>query len=328
MAKWTPLIALWLAVPLQAADAIPESRLEKGSVRFKVIGDQKAVPEMYRLADHEFSWEMEPKLALDGTGVKVFCVRFPSPVESPVKENNTVHAEYYRPEGKGPFPAVVVLDITGGDQTLSRVIATHLASNKICGLFVQMAYYGPRRPAGSNLRLMTPDLKKTTEGVRQTVLDVRRASAWLEARPEVDAKQIGVMGTSLGSFVATLSAEMEPRFCRLAVLLGGGGLVDGYWDHPKAVPYRKIYELLGGTKDKVKALFAPIDPITCAGNLKDRQVLIVAGKRDDIVPPQCAEALWQACGKQKIIWYDCTHYGAIVYIIPGLNNVVKHFRPE
>ena len=46
----------------------------------------------------------------------------------------------------------------------------YAGSKGVAGLFVQMAYYGPRRPAGSNLRLMTPDLKKTTEGVRQTVL--------------------------------------------------------------------------------------------------------------------------------------------------------------
>src|SRR5262249_61850129 len=115
-------------------------------------------------------------------------LRFPSPVTSDCPENNTVHAEYYRPKGDGPFPGVIVLDITAGDQSLSRGISTLLAQRGIAALFVQMAYYGPRRPPGSKLRLLSPNIAHTVEAIRQTVLDVRRATAWLESRPEIDAK--------------------------------------------------------------------------------------------------------------------------------------------
>ena len=41
--------------------------------------------------------------------------------------------------------------------------------------------------------------------------------------PELDKERLGIMGTSLGSFMAALTAEMEPRYARVAVLLGGGG---------------------------------------------------------------------------------------------------------
>jgi dienelactone hydrolase len=162
--------------------------------------------------------------------------------------------------------------------------------------------------------------------VQQTVLDVRRAAAWLESRKEIDPRRLGIMGTSLGSMVGALSAEMEPRFRRVAVLLGGGGLVDAYYDHPQAAPYRAAFEKLGGKKDHVKKLFAPIDPLTCAANLKSRDLLILAGKRDEIVPPRMSTWLWEASGKQKIVWYDCTHYGAAVYVIPALLHIVDHFN--
>src|SRR5207245_8325209 len=161
---------------------------------------------------------------------------------SPYPENNTVHAEYYRPNRPGPFPCVVVLDITGGDQKLSRIIARHLAQNGIGGLFVQMAYYGPRRPAGTSKRLLSYDLAPTFDAIRQTVLDLRRAAAWMEARPEIDKNSLGIMGTSLGSFMAALTAEMEPRYAKVAVLLGGGGFVDVYYQHPQAAPFVKIFE--------------------------------------------------------------------------------------
>src|SRR5262249_30725751 len=146
--------------------------------------------------------------------------------------------------------------------------------------------------------------------VRQTVLDIRCAAAWMEARPEVDPKKLGILGTSLGSFVAALSAEMEPRLGRAVVLLGGGSLVDAYWDDSRVELLRKGYETLGGKKESLQKLIAPADPITCAENLKGRKLLMIAAKRDEIVPPKAATALWEASGKQKIVWYDTTHYGA------------------
>ncbi len=133
--------------------------------------------------------------------MEIHYLRFPSPVTTDCPENNTVFAEYYRPQGPGPFPGVIVLDITAGNQDLSRLIANCLAQNKIAALFVQMAYYGPRRPAGSKRRMMSTNFPQTIENVRQTVLDVRRATAWLAARPEIDAKRLGIHGTSLGSMV-------------------------------------------------------------------------------------------------------------------------------
>ncbi len=314
----------FLALSLRAA----EPTVEKGAFRFKPSGEQSNVPERYRLDERAFESRMSLKRELPNSGVRVFRVQFPSPVESATPENNTVHAEYYRPSGAGPFPGVIVLDITAGDQSLSRHISIFLAQKKVAALFVQMAYYGPRRPPGSKLRLLSPNLEHTLAAVRQTVLDLRVATAWLEARPEIDGKRLGIMGTSLGSFMAALTAEMEPKLRRVVVLLGGGGFVDAYYDHPKAARYRKIYEALGGTKEKVAEIIAPVDPLTRAANLKEHQLLILAGKRDDIVPPKMAEALWNASGRQKIVWYDCNHYGAIVYLASALDHIGKHFLAE
>ena len=313
-------------VPAGAAEDAKENREKaQGTVHFRVVGDQSKVPEAYRLTEHTFPYSMEWKSSFPNAGVDVYRVRFPSPVTSPHAENNTVYAEYYRPRGPGPFPCVIVLDITGGDQNLSRLISTCLAQNRIGGLFVQMAYYGPRRPPGSRLRLMSPDIRHTLAAVRQTVLDLRRAAAWMEARPEVDAKRLGILGTSLGSFMSALAGEMEPRLSRVAVLLGGGGLVDAYYDNPQGTTLRKVWEALGGTKAKLAELIAPADPITCAANLKDRRLLIIAGSRDEIVPPKAAVALWKAAGEQKIVWFDCTHYGAALYFVPAMKHIVEHF---
>ena len=319
-----PIVTLTAALLLAAAGRADET----GTFKVKPVGDQANVPERYRLADRTVEYQLKPKLDPPGSSVEVHRLTFPSPVTTPHAENNIVHADYYRPKGPGPFPGVIVLDITAGDQSLSRGISTYLSGNKVAALFVQMAYYGPRRPPGSKLRMLSTNMPRTIDAVTQTVLDCRTAAAWLACRPEIDAKRVGVMGTSLGSFVAALTGEMDERISRVAILLGGGGLVDAYYEHPQAAPYRKVYELLGGTKQQVKDLIAPVDPITCAANLRGRSVLMIAASRDEIVPPSAAKALWEELGRPKILWYDTTHYGMAMYIPFALKPVVEHFRAE
>jgi dienelactone hydrolase len=308
-----------------ALSAATPALVEKGSFQFTPPDDQKDVPARYRLAKRSFDYEMDKKNDLPSIGVSVFRLRYPSPVKTATPENNTVHAEYYRPAGPGPFPAVIVLDVTAGNQMLSRHISAYLAQQGVAGLFVQMAYYGPRRPPGSKLRLMSPNLKRTTEAVTQTVLDLRAAAAWLESRKEVDRKRLGIVGTSLGSFLSALTGEMEPRLGRVCVLLGGGGFVDGYANHPLAKKWFELFETFGGRREIIKKYFAPIDPLTCAANLKKRKLLILAASRDDVVPPSMARMLWEASGKQQIIWYDSTHVGAALYIADGLERIANHF---
>jgi dienelactone hydrolase len=323
------LLVASLALPAPAAAPPTSDKVgHTGTFPFKASTNQENIPARYRLKSRTFAYEMDVKHQLKASGVTVYRLRFPSPLKSPVAENNTVHAEYYRPRGPGPFPAVIVLDVTAGNQMLSRNMATVFARNGVAALFVQMAYYGPRRPANSKRRLLSPNIAQTVAAVTQTVLDLRVATAWLESRPEVDGKRLGIVGTSLGSFLSALTAEMEPKLGRAVVLLGGGGFVDAYYDDPRGELARKLYEAIGGTKEKAKKLIAPIDPLTCAANLKKCKLLIIAAKEDDIVPPKMAEALWNASGKQKIVWYDTNHYGAALYIADALKHVLKHVKEK
>jgi len=318
----TLIACLVFAVPA-FADLKPA---EKGKVTFKPVGDQADVAERYRLDALDFDYELKPKRELVVSGIEIYDLTFPSPVKTKFKENNTVHAEYYLPKGKGPFPAVIILDILDGSQVVSRGIATVLATNGIAGLCVQMPYYGPRRPAEGKVRLISPDINHTMDAIRQTVLDNRCATAWLESRPEIDKKKLGIHGTSLGSFMAALTAAAEPRLNNVSLLLGGGGLVDAYWDHPRAKPLLQALAVLGADKDAVKRVIAPADPITYAETLKKRNLLMIAASRDDIVPPECAKCLWEATGKQKIVWLNATHVGAALHLFAATDHIVKHFK--
>ena len=316
------LLGCLLAAPVSAEEL--ERKAETGTVHF--VPAPGKVPSYHQLDEHTFPFEVKPRTELPVAGITISDLKFPSPVESPHEQNNTVYAEYYRPKGKGPFPAVIVLDILDGGEIVPRTQAGMLAQNGIAALHVKMAYYGARRPPDKSARLISPNLLQTLSAVRQTVLDCRRATAWLESRPEIDANKLGIMGTSLGSFLAALTAESEPKISKVALLYGGGGFVEGYCDHPKAKQVVENFAKIGITKDLMKQAIAHADPITCAANLKGRDVLIIAAKRDDVVPPKMAEAMWEACGKPKIVWYDTTHYGAVLFVLPAMKQVLTHFQ--
>ncbi len=321
--RWAPLICT-LLLGMPAAGAVPE----RGSFTFRPLDGQQKIPERYRLTEHTFPYELTPQRELVASEVQIYHLTFPSVVTTPYPENNTVHAEYYRPRGAGRFPAVIVLDILAGSQIVPRTFSACLAQEGVACLFVQMAYYGPRRPTGKRVRMLSPNVEQSLEAIRQTVLDLRAAAAWLESRPELDPHRLGILGTSLGSFIAALTAEMEPRLERVVVLLGGGGVVDAYYNHPRAAPYRKMYEALGGTKEKLARRIAPADPLTCAANLKAHRLLILAGTRDEIVPPAMPRALWDAAGRQKIVWYDCGHYSAVLYLVAALDQIARHLTAD
>ena len=71
-------------VPALGADA---SR-EKGTVQFRLKGDQAKVPERYRLDEHQFDYTLAPHRELRNIGVTVYRLQFPSPVTTPTPENN------------------------------------------------------------------------------------------------------------------------------------------------------------------------------------------------------------------------------------------------
>jgi len=318
----TLLLFAWM--PLHTVQALEP---EDGKLDFKPLAAETDHPKRYRLENYTFAWKLEPLRDLPASGVEIYSLTFPSPVTTATPENNTVWAEYYRPKGKGPFPGVLVLDILAGDQKLSRNVARHLAQNGVAALFVQMAYYGPRRVA-TGPRLLSLNIEHTMKAIGQTVLDCRCAAAWLAARPEIDPKQLGILGTSLGSFMSALTAAMEPRLNRVVLLLGGGGLVNAYWDHPKAKPYLPAMEFLGLNKEKLRKMIAPADPLTYAELLGKKKLLMIAASRDDVVPPSAAKQLWEATGKQQIIWLDSTHVGAAIYLFDVVGPIVRHFQGQ
>jgi dienelactone hydrolase len=304
--------------------------VERGEAAFRPTAAEADVPERFRLGPSTFAYELEP--LRDAGGYSVAALRFPSPVDSPDPVNNTVHAEYFRPdEGRpGPRrrPAVIVLHILGADFALSRYLAARLADRGVAALFVKLPYYGERRPPGEPRRFLSADVGRSIGAMRQGICDVRRAAAWLASRPEVDPEKLGVTGFSLGGIVSSVATAVDPTLNRGVFLLAGGDLARILWEMPEASRYRSLWVASGRSLADLRALTDPYDPLTHARRLAGKRLLMVAGNADEVIPPACTRALWESAGRPPILWYDCGHYSALAYLLPAVRTTVDFFAAD
>jgi dienelactone hydrolase len=301
--------------------------MERGQVTFRPGPGESSVPERFRLEPAVFTYELEPVLATPRYTVS--RLRFASPIATAVPENNTVHAEYFRPVGpSAKRPAVSVLHILGADFPLSRYMAARLADRGVAALFVKMPYYGERRPARGApdaRRFLSTDIDRTVTAMRQGICDVRRAAAWLASRPDVDPRRVGVSGISFGGIVSSIVVAVDPAIREGAFLLAGGDLSTILWHMPEGKAFRQRWVESGRTLADLKALTDPFDPLAYASGLKGKRVFMMAGKVDEVIPPACARALWDAAGRPPIYWCDCGHYSAVGFLLPGLRRTVEFF---
>ncbi len=297
---------------------------ESGVVTFS--NTSVKLPQRFQLADHKFEYTQRFTKRW-GQLVDVFEVSFPSPVETEHAVNNNVACEYFRPiafdNSPDEHPGVIVLHILGGDFELSRTICRTFAAKGIGSLFLKMPYYGPRRPAGSKRRMISTDLDETVAGMTQAVLDIRRGTAWLAARPDIDRERIGITGISLGGIVGCLAAENEPRLKRGCFVLAGGDLPVIVMESDEMKKVRDANREID--RDRAVKLLSQVDPLTYASALREREVLMFNAKNDNVVPPACTDKLWHQLGKPKIEWWNANHYSAIVYLPKGLVQITTFF---
>jgi len=288
--------------------------------------DAPAIEGFFAHEPSPFAWRLAELRTLGG--VAIGHLSYPSPGPSRCPENLTVHAEYYRPAGDGPFPAAVVLHIADGRFYVARLLAATLAQRGVAALFIQLPYYGDRRPAEPiDPASVGPD--DVLGAVRQAVRDIRRGAAWLRARPEVDNARVGVAGVSLGAFAAELAAGADGRFDRCVFALGGGSIVDTLYSGAREVrTARAAIESRGWTRERLASKLAPIEPLALAGRIDGRRVLMINCTADEVVPPDSTRAYWAALDEPEIHWYAGGHYAIKDHAFEVLGLIADHFtRP-
>ncbi len=105
----------------------------------------------------------------------------------------TVSGTYSRPEGSGPFPAVVILPNCGGPKRFEFAAFWPRFLNSLGYATLNVDFFTPRK------------LKRCNKGFRRMtralIQDTYGALAYLSRLPEIDKSRIGVLGSSLGGAI-------------------------------------------------------------------------------------------------------------------------------
>jgi len=151
-----------------------------------------------------------------------------------------IFAYYGRPEGKGTFPAVLL--VHGGGGTAFPDWARHWVRRGYVALAMDLTGHGPRGKLPDGGPDMTDDVifRDFTDAETRdmwsyhAVAAVLRGHALLAARPEVDARRIAVTGISWGGYLTCIVAGLDDRL-QAAVPVYGCGFIheNSYWVAPR-----------------------------------------------------------------------------------------------
>jgi dienelactone hydrolase len=117
----------------------------------------------------------------------------------------------------GRLPVVIVLHGTGGTKEGNRSMMALLVHAGFLAVAPDGRFHGERCPAGRGTAAYDAAIAQAYRDGRShpwlydSVFDVTRLIDYLQTRPDVDARRIGLMGFSKGGMETYLTAAIDPR---------------------------------------------------------------------------------------------------------------------
>ena len=236
---------------------------------------------------------------------------FPSAVQTPHVENNTVYARFFPNESaKGRRRAVVVLPQWNADAGGHIGLCQLLNRFGLSALRLTLPYHDNRKPA--ELRradyIVSANIGRTMQVCRQAVLDARRAVAWLAQQ---GYESIGILGTSLGSCLSMLAAAHEPLIKAAALNHISPYFADVVWEGLSTAHVRDGLE--GHIElEQLRRIWLPISPLPYLERVRNTRILLIYARYDLTFPVRLSRMLVDEFRRRNIAHdlhvLPCGHY--------------------
>jgi dienelactone hydrolase len=146
-----------------------------------------------------------------GGGSGALAASNPEPIEIHGKDGFTLKAVLFRPEGAGPFPAVIGLhNCTGLRNTSGKIGARYLDWGQQLakdGYAVLLPDSNLSRSMGSQCALRARAIRND----RERVADAEAALGWLQEQTWVSADRVSLLGWSSGAIAALWTVRVRPQ---------------------------------------------------------------------------------------------------------------------
>jgi dipeptidyl aminopeptidase/acylaminoacyl peptidase len=156
--------------------------------------------------------------------------------------------------------------------------------------------------------IVSANIGRTAQVCRQAVLDARRAIAWLVQQ---GYQSIGILGTSLGSCLAMLTAAHEPLIKAAALNHISPYFADVVWNGLSTAHVRRGLD--GHIElEQLRRLWLPISPFPYLERVRNKRILLVYARYDLTFPVQLSRMLVEEFRKLGISHdlrvLPCGHY--------------------
>jgi hypothetical protein len=239
-----------------------------------------------------------------------------SAVKTVSAENNRVRARLFMPRRERrhkPRAGVVVLPQWNA-QPDSHVEACRIFNGLgMTALRLTLPYHEERRPPELERaeHLVSSNIGRTIQSMRQAVLDTRAAVRWLKQQ---GYERIGILGTSIGSCTAFLAFTHDP-----AIDVGVFNHVSGYFADVvwKGISTQHVKQGIETelTLDELREFWQPISPVPFVPrlvNMKRRPMRFIAARYDLTFPVEMSKQVIseiRSLGIElDVVWLPCGHY--------------------
>ena len=191
------------------------------------------------------------------------------------------------PSPEREVPAVLLLHgFSSNKERMAQSVGRALQQRGVASLALDLPFHGERDGGREEIPYRNP--LALVSAWSTAVRESRSAIEWLAGQPEIDATRIGVIGYSLGGFLALMTAAEEPAV-QVVTLAAAGDL-------PDSTPYLALVR-------------RAVDPLRAVRKLRGRPLLLVNGRRDTTTRPAQAERLFTYAEEPKrLSWYEGGHW--------------------
>lgn len=272
-------------------------------------GDIEDFCDLAALALSDATFFDDPDTDYHGFERKAEWLKFSSGVVTDVEKNNVVQVKITE---SGSHDRVLVIFHHWNARSWQGQIASFFSWCGISVVEMSMPYHFERSRPGSTHAdyMLSPNLGRTIESMRQAVWDGRKLIGWLKSE---GYGEISVLGMSLGSWVAGLVAAHEPSVKKASLFLTAGSLADMVWTGRATRLIRESLE----TRIKLPTLrraWAPVNMENYAERFarSDLDLQLVLARRDKVVMPELSQKfvadLKKAGANPSVFELNCGHY--------------------
>ncbi len=242
-----------------------------------------------------------------------------SAIATPTPENNVARAHLFQPrgrsrEGRLNRRAVVLLPQWNAEPASHFALCRLLNRLGIAALRLTLPYHEGRRPREMQRaeHLVSSNIGRTIQSVRQAALDARAAVSWLR---HDGYDRIGILGTSIGSCVAFLAFAHDA-----GIKVGVFNHVSNYFADVvwRGISTRHVREGFGDevTLDELRHYWLPISPFPFASRLRtfgpERKIRFISARYDLTFLPELSRQMIGEVRRLKapldVAWLPCGHY--------------------